>query len=388
MNVAVSIDRLDRDTPNGMQRVAAETARHLVRQGHDVTILTLRRHLEPAREDRDGVRVVRYDGPGSAVGDAIAGFRALRDLHARRPIDVLHAHFAYCALGPLAASVGRMARVRTYHGAWNLEAIAERPALPSDRFRYGVEWTGLRTADRVIVLSDYARAQIVRSFGVDDDRIDRIPGGVDLAGFAPTEQRGSYRRTFNLEPDGFVIACVGRLVKRKGFDRLIAALPAILQAIPHAVLLIGGDGAERPALEAQIARLGLGARVRLLGYLGETLPDLYRGADVVVVPSLSLETFGLVTVEALAAGTPVIGMPTGATPEILRELDPRLIARSTTSEALADAVVRFARAQSDADEMKTRLKAFASRYSWSSHANAVERVLLQVVDERFRRQLP
>jgi len=388
MNIAVSIDRLDRDTPNGMQRVAAETARHLVRQGHDVTILTLRRDLEPAREDRDGVRVVRYDGPGSAVGDAIAGFRALRDLHARRPIDVLHAHFAYCALGPLAASVGRMARVRTYHGAWNLEAIAERPALPSDRFRYGVEWTGLRTADRVIVLSDYARAQIVRAFGVDDDRIDRIPGGVDLAGFAPTEQRGSYRRTFNLEPDAFVIACVGRLVKRKGFDRLIAALPAILQAIPHAVLLIGGDGAERPALEAQIARLGLGARVRLLGYLGETLPDLYRGADVVVVPSLSLETFGLVTVEALAAGTPVIGMPTGATPEILRALDPKLIARSTTSEALADAVVRFARVHSDADETRTRLKAFTARYSWSNHARAVERVLLQVVDERFRRQLP
>jgi len=388
MNIAVSIDRLDRDTPNGMQRVAAETARHLVRQGHDVTILTLRRDLEPAREDRDGVRVVRYDGPGSAVGDAIAGFRALRDLHARRPIDVLHAHFAYCALGPLAASVGRMARVRTYHGAWNLEAIAERPALPSDRFRYGVEWTGLRTADRVIVLSDYARAQIVRAFGVDDDRIDRIPGGVDLAGFAPTEQRGSYRRTFNLEPDAFVIACVGRLVKRKGFDRLIAALPAILQAIPHAVLLIGGDGAERPALEAQIARLGLGARVRLLGYLGETLPDLYRGADVVVVPSLSLETFGLVTVEALAAGTPVIGMPTGATPEILRALDPRLIARSTTSGALADAIVRFARAHSDTDETRTRLKAFTARYSWSNHARAVERVLLQVVDERFRRQLP
>ena len=388
MNIAVSIDRLDRDTPNGMQRVAAETARHLVRQGHDVTILTLRRDLEPAREDRDGVRVVRYDGPGSAVGDAIAGFRALRDLHARRPIDVLHAHFAYCALGPLAASVGRMARVRTYHGAWNLEAIAERPALPSDRFRYGVEWTGLRTADRVIVLSDYARAQIVRSFGVDDDRIDRIPGGVDLAGFAPTEQRGSYRRTFNLEPDAFVIACVGRLVKRKGFDHLIAALPAILQAIPHAVLLIGGDGAERPALEAQIARLGLGARVRLLGYLGETLPDLYRGADVVVVPSLSLETFGLVTVEALAAGTPVIGMPTGATPEILRALDPRLIARSTTSGALADAIVRFARAHSDTDETRTRLKAFTARYSWSNHARAVERVLLQVVDERFRRQLP
>ncbi len=388
MNVAVSIDRLDHDTPNGMQRVAAETARHLVRQGHEVTFLTLRRHLEPAREDRDGVRVVRYDGTGGAIGDAIAGFRALRDLHARWPIDVLHAHFAYCALGPLAASVGRMARVRTYHGAWNLEAIAERPALPSDRFRYGVEWVGLRAADRVIVLSDYARAQIVRAFGVDDARIDRIPGGVDHARFAPDEPGGAYRRTFDLDPHAFVIACAGRLVKRKGFDRVVAALPAILQAIPHAQLLIGGDGVERPALEAQIARLGLGGRVRLLGHLGGTLADLYRGADVVVVPSLALETFGLVTVEALAAGTPVIGTPTGATPEILRALDPSLITRNTTSEALADAVVRFARSNSDADETKIRLKAFIARYSWPNHTSAVERVLLQVVEERYRRRLP
>jgi len=388
VNVAVSIDRYDRDTRSGMQRVATETARHLVRQGHEVTILTLRRHLEPAREVRDGVRVLRYDGTGGAIGDAIAGFRALHDLHARRPIDVLHAHFAYCALGPLAASAGRMARVRTYHGAWNLEAIAERPALPSDRFRYGVEWASLRSADRVVVLSDYARAQIVRTFGVDDARIDRIPGGADLARFAPTEPRGAYRRTFELEPDAFVIACAGRLVKRKGFDRVVAALSAILQEIPQARLLIGGDGAERPALEAQIARLGLGERVRLLGHLDGTLADLYRSADVVVVPSLALETFGLVTIEALAAGTPVIGTPTGATPEILRALDPRLIARGTTSEALADAVVRFARSGPDADETKNRLTAFTARYSWPNHASAVERVLLRVVDERSRRRLP
>ncbi len=388
MNVAVSIDRLDRDTPNGMQRVATETARHLVRQGHDVTIFTLRRHLEPARENRDGVRVVRYDGSNGPVGDAIAGFRALRDLHARRPIDVLHAHFAYCALGPLAASVGNMARVRTYHGAWNLEAIAERPARPSDRFRYGVEWAGLRSAERVIVLSDYARAQIVRAFGVDDARIDRIPGGADLARFAPTEPRSAYRRTFGLDPNAFVIACAGRLVKRKGFDRIIAAFPAILQAIPQAQLLIGGDGAERAALEALIARLGLRERVRLLGHLDGTLADLYRGADVVVVPSLALETFGLVTVEALAAGTPVIGTPIGATPEILRAFDPSLIARNTTSDALGEAVVRFARANTDVAETKIRLKAFTARYSWLNHANAVERVLLQVVDERSRRRLP
>ena len=387
MNVAISIDRLDRDTPNGMQRVAVETAQHLVRQGHEVTFLTLRRHLEPAREDRDGVRIVRFEGNGGG-GEAIAGFRALRALHARRPIDVLHAHFAYCALGPLAASFGRMARVRTYHGAWNLEAIAERPALPSDRFRYGVEWMGLRSADRVIVLSDYARAQIVREFGVDDARIDRIAGGADLARFASTEPRDTYRRTFGLAPDAFVIAGAGRLDKRKGFDRLIGALPAILRAIPHAQLVIGGDGAERPALEAQIARLGLGARVRLLGHLGGTLADLYRAADVVVVPSLALETFGLVTVEALAAGTPVIGTPTGATPEILRLLDPSLIASNTTSEALAEAVVRFARTPSDVVETKIRLKAFTARYSWVNHASAVERVLLQVVAERSRRLLP
>lgn len=390
MNVAVSIDRLDSVTPNGLQRVAFETARALVRGGDRVTILTLRRGDDPPQSERDGVRIVRYDGRGGALASAYAAYRALHALHAERPLDVLHTHFAYSALGPLAASSRTrptaIARVRTYHGAWDAEAIAERPALPTDRLRYAIEWLGIHNAERVVVLSDYARAQIVARFGVDDARIARIPGGADIERFAPTHPRSTYRSAFGVPPGAFVIAAAGRLVKRKGFDRLVAAIPRILAEIPETILLLGGDGAERRALEAQIVALGLGGHVRLLGHLDATLPDLYRCADVVVVPSVVLETFGLVTVEALAAGTPVIGMPTGATPEILSELEPMLVAAAASSDALAERIATFARSSTRAELTSERLTTFARRYTWAKHAGAVRNVFCSAIDERAHRR--
>lgn len=388
MNVAVSIDRLDRDTPNGLQRVAFETARELVRGGDRVTILTQRRGDDPSQSERDGIRVVRYDGRGGPLANAVAAYRALASLHVERAVDVLHAHFAYTSLGPLAAaSTARIARVRTYHGAWDAEAISERPAKPTDRLRYAIDWVGIRAVDRTIVLSDYARAQIVRRFGIDDARIARIPGAADIERFAPKQSRHHYRAAFDVSPEAFVIVAAGRLVKRKGFDRLVAAFPQILAEIPEAVLLLGGDGAERPALRAQIEALGASAtRVRLLGHLDVALPDLYRCADLVVVPSVALETFGLVTIEALAAGTPVIGAPTGATPEILAELDPMLVARGSSSEALAERIVAFARSPSRTSLTAARLTAFAMRYTWAKHASAVRSVFSSAIEERALRR--
>lgn len=382
MNVAVSIDRLDPDARNGLQRVALETARHLVRLGDGVTFLTLRRGGEPALSERDGVRIVRYDGRGGPLANALGAYTALKRLHAEHPLDVLHTHFAYTSLGPLAAVPRNVARVRTYHGAWDAEAIAERPARASDKVRYAIDWVGIRTVDRTIVLSDYARAQVVARFGVDDARIVRIPGGTDLDRFAPTQVRAAYRSEFDVPPTAFVIAAAGRLVKRKGFGRLIAALPTILAQLPEAFLLLAGDGAERRALEELVGTLDLGQHVRFLGHLDGTLPDLYRCADVVVVPSVELETFGLVTVEALAAGTPVIGTPTGATPEILRELDPILIARAPSSEALAERITAFARSPIRRTLTVDRLTSFAMRYTWANHASSVRTVFSSAIEER------
>src|SRR5205814_7616551 len=106
---------------------------------------------------------------------------------------------------------------------------------------------------------------------------------------------------------------------------------------PDVQLLLGGAGSLREPLEAQARASGLDKHVSFLGFVPEVeLPAFYQAADVFVLPTRELEGFGLVTVEALACGTPVLGTRVGATPEILAPLSPSLIFRGLAPETLAD----------------------------------------------------
>ena len=113
---------------------------------------------------------------------------------------------------------------------------------------------------------------------------------------------------------------------------------------PNATLGIAGTGELLGALREQIDALGLGASVTLLGRVSEAdLVRRYQQADLVVLPTQELEGFGLTTAEALACGTPVLGTPAGATPELLAPLDPALIASGTGSDQIAVAALALLR---------------------------------------------
>ena len=112
--------------------------------------------------------------------------------------------------------------------------------------------------------------------------------------------------------------------------------------------------------------LGLDDRARFVGRVEESeLRDWYRAADLVVLPTVAYEGFGMVTAEALATGTPVVGTPVGATPELLEPLDPRLVAVGSDPTALADAI-RQALSFAD-DRFRERCRAYAvARFDWDS----------------------
>ena len=127
-----------------------------------------------------------------------------------------------------------------------------------------------------------------------------------------------------------------------GLDNLLGAMAVLKVRRPSALLLIGGAGSLRGALEAQSQALGLSEHVKFLGFVPDAeLPRYYQAADVFVLPTRELEGFGLVTVEALACGTPVLGTPVGATPEILRALCPTLVFRGPTAALMAEDLEHF-----------------------------------------------
>jgi glycosyltransferase involved in cell wall biosynthesis len=174
---------------------------------------------------------------------------------------------------------------------------------------------------------------------------------------------------------------VRNLVPRMGLEHFVRAVAMVRDEAPGILALIGGEGPLRAELERLIRQHGLKDHVRLTGFIPEEdLPKYYQAADLVVMPTYELEGFGLVTVEALACGTPVAGTPVGATPEILREIDPSLLTGGTQAGAIAESLRiilrRFRERPGERAGLAARgLAAVRARYTWDRHCAALADVL-------------
>ena len=168
---------------------------------------------------------------------------------------------------------------------------------------------------------------------------------------------------------------------RMGLENLLHAIAALGEEERDLLLLIGGEGPLVPVLQRSILELGLTGRVQLLGFIPEDLlAKYYQAADLVVMPTHQLEGFGLVTVEALACGTPVLGTPVGAIPEVLSGIDPALVTEGTDSHALASGIRhllrRFRDQPGERDRLAARGRALIEReYTWRRHVESLDSIL-------------
>jgi glycosyltransferase involved in cell wall biosynthesis len=207
---------------------------------------------------------------------------------------------------------------------------------------------------------------------------------VDTETFSPALERRVVRASLGLADDAFVLFTVRNLVPRMGLEALLQTVAQLRQEIPHLLVLIGGSGPLRVTLEAQVEALGLQSAVRLLGFVPEELlPDYYRAADLFVLPTMQLEGFGLVTVEALASGTPVFGTRIGATEEILGQLDPALLSSGTDTVSLATGILALYRRFMAEPGARARLsragRALVLRhFTWARHCERLTAVLDEV----------
>jgi glycosyltransferase involved in cell wall biosynthesis len=247
-----------------------------------------------------------------------------------------------------------------------------------------IERSCLRRATRIHVLSDFSADLLWRLYGVPSDRIVKIPGGADVERFTPVRNRDDVRRGLGL-PEGVpLLLTVRNLEARMGLDTLIEAMAILCSVLPDAVLLIGGAGSLRARLESLIASLQLQGQVRLLGYVQEAeLPQYYQAADAFVLPTRELEGFGLITVEALASGTPVFGTAVGATPEILRPLDASLLFREATPAAMAERLHAFfvglVQDPHAVEELRRACRDYAKKaYSWDHVINGLESTFIRL----------
>lgn len=217
-----------------------------------------------------------------------------------------------------------------------------------------------RRAYRILTVSEFSRARILDWTGLPEERVVNVGNGVDL----PFRQVGDRYR-----PGFPYILYVGNFRPHKNLDRLFAAFRDI--DVPHLRLLM--TGAPSPEMAAQLERAGLTGRVGFLGTISdERLAAVYRGANLLVLPSLS-EGFGLPALEAMACGVPVVASKNAALPEVLggagELVDPLDVAgiRSGIERVLSDSSLRR--------KMRRLGLQRASRYSWEQVGASVCKVL-------------
>jgi glycosyltransferase involved in cell wall biosynthesis len=246
---------------------------------------------------------------------------------------------------------------------YRLPAAVRAPAIAAAR---AGEALVARQARDTIVLTRYMQHELSMLSPRAAGRAEVIPGGIDADRFCPGPgivhefAAGAVPLLFTAR----------RLVPRTGVANLVRAMPAVLARLPGARLAIAGDGPLRADILGLVAELGLGRQVALLGRVSEDdLLGWYRAASLFVLPTQELEGFGISTIEALACGTPAIGTPIGATPEILASLEPRLLSRGGAPEDLADAIVTVCASPGLRAELAARVRAHVvPRLTWPAVA--------------------
>jgi glycosyltransferase involved in cell wall biosynthesis len=390
------------DAEGGSFRVVYEAARGLAARGHEVHVATQRldtRH--PESEELDGIHVHRYStGAASGVRFYRSTLRVvpplLDRLHTIFGFDVLMTHHPVSAYAALRAKgVRTLPWLSILHSLYFLEYIDRHSYNPRTgrAARFGpvrrmvaallkrMDATVLARSDRVVVLSDFTRRLIARHCPKALDKVCMAPGGADLACFAPEPSREEARRKLALDTGGPLLFTCRRLEHRMGILELVEAVKRLRQDGRDLALVIAGRGSLEQEVRNRISDCGA---IRLAGYVPEEeLPLYYRAADAFVLPTRALEGFGLVTAEALACGTPVIGTPVGATPEILSPLDKRLLTRGSSADDLADGIGRFLDELLPERGLSERCRSYAEKHlSWEHMVTTLERVLNELAPHR------
>jgi glycosyltransferase involved in cell wall biosynthesis len=285
---------------------------------------------------------------------------------------VLDVHFALHGWPVLTHPLARrVPMIVHFQGPWADESRIEGVGRHDWRARAAIERSVYRRARRVVVLSDAFGDLVADRYGVDPAAVEVLSPGVDLQRFRPRTDAAHHpvvAQHLGSSTDGPVVVCVRRLAHRMGLDVLIAAWAEVVRAVPTATLVLAGDGAARADLEHQVAAVGLGERVRFLGRVPDgVLPLLYAAADVSVVPTTALEGFGLVTLESLASGTPVVVTDVDGLADVPRRLDRSLVVPPGSPRALADRLVR-ALHQPMSLPSRSACRRFAEDHGWAAIA--------------------
>jgi glycosyltransferase involved in cell wall biosynthesis len=293
-----------------------------------------------------------------------------------RRFDIVHTHLigANVFAKPVAALCGADIRINHVHG--NYKSALPWWVLKAERLTN-------RLSTHVIAVSDSTRRHLIEKERVAGDRITVIHNGIDLELYRPRpELRAGARAQFGLPADAFVIAGVGRLSYEKNFSLYLDVAAAVLAREPRAFFVIAGTGEEGSTLAQKVRSIGIDARVRLLGYVGD-MAQLYPAVDMLLLTS-RYEGLPMTVLEAMATGTPVVSSRLDGVQEILRDgVDSALVTPGSGEQFAARIVALMRNPALARDYRSAALDKVRAGLSAQANARAVEAVYAKYLRPRL-----
>ncbi len=383
----------------GIARVVHDLSKTLLKDGHEVTVVTYREGDAPYFEDDKGIKVYRVDNYNINPNNFIDWIMQLNfNMIAKANeimlkegnFDVIHAHdwlVAYAA--------------KTLKNSYNIPIVStihateagRNSGIHDEQQRYinDTEWMLTYESTEVIVNSNYMKNELQRLFGLPYEKINVVPNGVNLSLFNGIERDYNFRRKYAMDNEK-IILFMGRLVYEKGIQHLISAMPKILEGYRDSKLVICGKGGMIDELREQVKAMGIENKVYFAGYMsGKDVQKMYKAADIAVFPS-TYEPFGIVALEAMLSENPVVVSDIGGLDEIVQHKVNGMKSYCGNPNSIADSILELLYDHKLCADITKRAKnKVRNEYNWSKIAQDThfiyQKAICQSVAEKQKREL-
>jgi glycosyltransferase involved in cell wall biosynthesis len=376
-------DIIPTDTQGGSSTAAWETSKSFVLKGHEVTIITKGIKSKNAAETIDGIEVLRY------FSSPVKLFSLTRKYLSLNKPDAVFIHAPLTAIASFFVD-RKIPCIYMFYSPWHEEYEIRSPDLHRGYFlnlfgsmtRRLIEHLIMKNSDKIVVNSKFMAEKVTKYHNMNSIV---VPLGVDIDRFAPelidTETK---KKKLHIPEKRFIIITVRNLVSRMGIENLITSMKKVSEYFPDIFLIIAGRGFLKEKLEQQIADLGLTSHIRLEGYIPDSvLHEYYQASDLFVLPTKYLEGFGLVTLEAMSCGTPVLATPIAANIEVLGLFDNKMLFKSSQPDDISEGIIRYIPEYiKNKEVIRNRCRQFVEKgFTWNICGDKLMNILDEVIKE-------
>ncbi len=383
-NILIISDIIPSDYEGGSGSVSWELAKNLLLKRHKVTIITKGNKEHKSYENYEDIDIYRYGN------NLLKCKKLFTKLSYEFKFDLTIGIHPYSSLGilPLIGKT-KIPFIYIFNSPWPEEFKIRdkdfrRNFLQSKIgffIRKFVEMKVLLQSKKVVVLSEFMKNKVKSMYNILDEKIEIIPGGIDLKKFYPVEDRKKIREILGLPKEKVILLTIRNLVSRMGLENLISAFSMLKKDFKEIFLVIGGRGYLETKLKKMAIEYNLRDEILFTGYIPEEkLALYYQMADLFVLPTKELEGFGLIILESYSCGTPVVATPIGAIPETIIKFDKDFLFKGVRDIDIYEGLKNFILNYLNDETLRIKCRQFVEKnYSWSKFTDQIEKIIFKII---------